>query len=380
MKQVAIVYSIIFLVSSPLPSYSRSVHRPVAIPLPSVSIGYLDQQERLTVKSPYLEPYPIFAFGIDDVRENILPKDQLTYHDKAGNQQVVLGTQLHKLIQELLGEIEVKKKRLSHFTILQNKNFNRRQGCGLLVLKFNDYPFVLKLFIETPKTFFNPYHKGIESISFFYMAGGANRHITGLTRIKNAALVKERLQTLTQWKDMVTIPRKWFWLPENPQLLILEGTNFHPFKKIETIIPAVYGLIADFVASDEPVNMASHLKKKIAMDLCNDLDVMIDPHKNNFKFKQAKNNQKTSPRHAKKKGKYDIQSSPFTITIIDTEHFPTMVGLKKKKKFRNYNSWITYLGAKAFADLFFRTKNMSNRLSLEPALALKKPQFSAELA
>jgi hypothetical protein len=70
-----------------------------------------------------------------------------------------------------------------------------------------------------------------------------------------------------------------------------------------------------------------------------DLHLFVDPHADNFIIKQKEN------------------SKEHTISIVDTEHFPSMVGLKEEPFFNNHTEWLLYLGAKYFQDAFLQTKN-----------------------
>ena len=47
----------------------------------------------------------------------------------------------------------------------------------------------------------------------------------------------------------------------------------------------------------------------------------------------------------------------FTITLVDTEHFPTMVGVFSKKSFKNHNEWYVYLAGKCIFDMYLQTKH-----------------------
>ena len=44
------------------------------------------------------------------------------------------------------------------------------------------------------------------------------------------------------------------------------------------------------------------------------------------------------------------------LAIIDTEHFLTLVGFKKKVQFNGYLSWGTHLAMKCAKAIFFRSK------------------------
>lgn len=166
-------------------------------------------------------------------------------------------------IMHLLDELYEHKHIFRDFIVLQRKNFNRRKLCGLLVLKFKNYPFVLKLFMETPKTFINPYCTGFEPISFFFMAGGSNRHISGLTRLYHAEYILHACAQLPQWQDKIHIPRKWFWQPDNVDYITITGTNIDDEQTSYTVnIPSIYAIIADYVDTHETCSLSSSKRKK----------------------------------------------------------------------------------------------------------------------
>ena len=74
------------------------------------------------------------------------------------------------------------------------------------------------------------------------------------------------------------------------------------------------------------------------MQLCMDLHLFVDPHADNFVIK------------------YRPATDDYSISIVDTEHFPSMVGLKEEPFFNNHLEWYIYLAAKFFQDAFLQTK------------------------
>jgi len=204
-----------------------------------------------------------------------------------------------------------------------------------MILKFKRYPFIVKLAIETPETFINPYCKGLDNVWFFPLGGGINRHLAGLTRIKNLQIIKERLAKHPQWATMLDLPRKWYWVPQNSDWLKITGSNIGGHKKISTKIPGTYCIIADAIESKEQFSLFNNDQTTLALSICNYLDLWIDPHINNFM----------------------IETDTNKIVIVDTEHFPSVVGIKEKVAFDSYTSWYLYLMGKCTKDWFFRTKS-----------------------
>lgn len=300
-----------------------------------VTTWHDNTKKKYTLSDSHLELYPIFAGHHTCIEKYRLPRGPIAYEPE----QQVNGDTLDMLVHELVREVFAQKKKFSHFTLLQSKNFNYQYPCGLLVLKFNDYPFVLKLFIETPETMANPYCKGIEPIFFFFMAGGANRHFAGLTRIANKNNLEQRIAQHDRWQTMIKFPRKWYWTPHKQRYIHITGHNIGGHKKIHTRIPSVYAIVADEIITTEQEPMPKHAKKRLVMEFCNDMHLLVDPHYTNYIFKR------------------DPVTQKLYIYIIDTEHFPTMVGIKNQKEFFSHTRWYTYLVGKCFHDMYSRTKN-----------------------
>lgn len=312
----------------------RSLLRPADETMPRLTAQWADRKGKLySITDSHLEEYPLFVvYKPEYFERHRLPANDISYRycpDKK-----VSGATLDKLIKDLLKEIERGKRKYTHFTLLQDKDFNHTKAAGLAVFKFKEYPFILKLFIETPESFVNPWMKGILPVWFFYMAGGGNRHITGLTRIQNKIVISERLQANPKWAPFVDVPHKWFWTPEDPNMIRLTGHNIAGKETITTHIPGTYAIIAEAIEpSNEPTVFDRH-KRKIALELCNTLDLFIDPHIDNFMVEKGSNK----------------------LVIIDTEHFPTLVGLKEKASYKTYVRWYLGLMKKASYDIFFRNK------------------------
>ena len=323
---------------------ARSPHRPKEKDLPTLVAyqpGFPEQQGTLT--SSHLELYPWFSQAVFDESyffKHQLPGGPIPYRNNPN--VMVQGSRLNELIQAVMLEIEQRKKTFKHFVVLRRINFNSRKKCGLIILKCKEYPFVLKLFIETPQTLLNPYCKGAYNTFFFYMAGGTNRHINGFTRIKNIELIKQRIANDPKWADKVDFPRKWFWIPQNPGWIYLNGTNIGGQKQVHTRIPNIYGIIADAIEEDGATRVDPHM----AMQLCNDIDLCIDPHFDNFM----------------------IEKKTKKLVIVDTEHFPTVVGFKEKRQFKDHTQWYFSLAGKCTKDIYLRTKRERKLAQTAPNL------------
>lgn len=332
MKRIIYCATIVILLVC-RPSAGRSIHRPHDPKMPTLRVSWEGSDKSYVVKSYYLQEYPFFKVAnLSYLMRHELPDAPISYrHD---NQQVVNGLRIKQQIDQLINEIHKKKTKFTDFVLLQDKDFNRNSRCGLIVVKSKHYPFVVKLFMEHPESFINPYNKGIEPIFFYFMGGGVNRHLTGLTRIRNRELVLEKLAQSPTWKDRVDIPRKWFWLPAENRWMILKGYHIGSKEYQELKIPSVYCIIADAIEADRKFSLKSVDDRNLALELCNDIQLNIDPHITNF----------------------IIEKESKKLVIIDTEHFPTIVGLEARKTFPSYFAWYSHLVAKFCKDTLFTTK------------------------
>jgi len=249
------------------------------------------------------------------------------------------------LIEQLIQEVKACKRKFDHFEMIQNKDFSHKKGAGLIVLRFKEYPFILKLFIETPESFVNPWCKGTLPVWFFYMGGGVNRHMTGLTRIKNMELICDKIKEHPLWCNFIDLPRKWFWQPQQQEWVMLTGYNIGNKKKIHTRIPSIYAIVADQIMAADESNDCWQRRHTLALELCNGLNMFIDPHIDNFLV--------------------DKESNKFV--IIDTEHFPTLVGFKQQCVFESYLGWYYELSKKAAHDIYFRLKSERKAAQLQPS-------------
>ena len=287
--------------------------------------------------------YPLFAFRTEDVREHLIPDGPISYRLEPS--KAVPGTELGKIVERVISEVLTKKKvikkakQTTDCKILRDRNFNYKTSHGLIILKCKNYPFVIKIFMENPASFFDFRSTGIEPPFFFYMGGGANRHLTGMTRIRNKNLIQETLNVIPRWKNHVEIPRKWYWLPDQSKELTLIGRNIGGHEEIKTSIPALYAIIEDEIdLHNETTRVSKKKKRKLIIELCNDLHIYLDPHPHNYAFIEDKKTKK------------------FKIALVDTEHFPTMAGIETKVKFKDHLGWYTYLAQNYLWRLYGHTK------------------------
>lgn len=341
-NSTSLVWLAVIITCSPLHVIyaNRSVHRPIDATLPSIKVQWKNSVSYEQLRNTHLEYYPLFCnFDQAYFQSHLLPQGGLAFRDAP--HKAVSTQLLNNYIEKLLAEVQARKKKYTHFTVLQSKDFNRRKACGLLVVKFKEFPFVVKLFIETPNSFVHPECKGFEPIFFFYMGGGVNRHLSGFTRVKNLEHINTQLQAHPEWKELVKTPRKWFWLPNDPHWISITGTNIGPNGNAYTEIPGTYAIVADAIVADHTFSITNAAHREQALKLCNYLDLYVDPHISNFM----------------------IEQSTGKIAIVDTEHFPTIVGFKEKRFISSYFDWYLQLVTKCIEDSLFRPKSAQQRKS-----------------
>lgn len=302
--------------------------------MPELITRWADDKHYYSMKSPFLQEYPIFKLYNQNFFLSHLLPDQIVAIDDPT--KTVSGTHLSQLIENLLIEIKQNKKKFTDFELLQWKDYNKKHHYGLIVLKFKQYPFVLKLFIETPASLTAPFNKGIEPIFLFCMGGGINRHMMGFTRIPNLEIINYRLNQSEVWKNQVITPRKWYWIPKRNYWIEITGKHINKNNEILVAkIPGTYAIVADYIECERKFSLFNTTDTARALELCNYLELFIDPHIENFMIE--KNSKK--------------------IAIVDTEHFLTIVGLEKvTQEYKNYGSWYLELMLKCLKDSFFCTK------------------------
>jgi hypothetical protein len=302
------------------------------------------------LKDSHLELYPLFqTFDKKHFKNNAFPDGTVSIRNQP--KQSIVGSEFKKDIAHLFKEVCAKKKKFKDFEILKKRDFNFHKQAGLIVVKHKKHPFVVKLFMETPRSFVRPYNKGFEPHCIFVISGGATRHLLGFTRIKNALSLQNRLEESSYWSKKVTLPRKWFWVPDNHRWIRLDGYGIGNHKKITTHMPGVYAIVADYIDAEREFKISNKKDRRIAIDLSNYFLCRIDPHINNFLEEKGT-------------GK---------IAIIDTEHFPTMGGFKERPRMTSYTSWYLHLFTKYCKDRFGRTKQERRDLQKHPQTPFALP-------
>lgn len=307
-------------------TYSRSLHRPKHRENPYVIIS--GQSKSYILDDGHLRYVPLKTFDKEYFDTHQLPSSiSYRYNPTTTVKKEALDERINKLLDEIKKLNPSHPPQFSDFIILKRIDFNLVSKTGFIVLIFKDYPFVLKLFIENAYTISHPLSKGFQERGLFLM-GGCLRHFSGFTRVKNAERTNEILKN-SSWASRVTIPRKWFWVPHDPQWVNITLKNFDDGEEVISI-PGIYAIVCDAInlAQTRPTN-------EECLSLSTALDYTIDPHVINFLHEAGTNK----------------------IAIIDTEHFPTLIGACEKiGKARNYIEWYYEMAKHYIQQNFFYTK------------------------
>lgn len=283
-----------------------------------------------TLKNPYLRINPIQkGFDQDFFKKHYIPSNEmLQFHDQSGS---VSTNILEEKAQDLIAEIKAGQSIFTDFTILKDRDFNYKQLCGLLVVKYKDYPFVLKLSIEHPHTIVKPYGKSFEA-KFVFIIGGNIRHLTNFTRISNLENIKKIVMFNPYYLKNINFPRKWYWQPKNNYNLEITWNQSIYRDKELFIIPSIYAVISDYIDIDTSYPQTE--LNKIAMKIATDTDFLIDPHAGNVV----------------------VEKDSTQYTLLDTENFRLMTGLDHTLNSKKYISWFFELSANCLKTYAGRSK------------------------
>lgn len=324
----------------------RSVWRAQDPQIPEISTCYEAEKKRYYLRDHHLELHALFSkFNREEFMKRLLPDKQIPFRNEP--KKNVEAAELKRQAEVLLQELRQKKTTFAHFKVIKQSDYNPRIVSGLIILKYKQYPFVLKLFIKTPETFLKQ-SEGIIPKFFFRMGGGTNRHLTGFTRIRNLEEVQKQIDASPEWNGKIDLPRKWFWLPKEPRWIELHGKNIGPNGPQKTAIPAIYGIIADAIEADTTYSMFNESNHDTALAFAKYVGNRVDAHADNFM----------------------VEKSTGKTVLIDTEHFPTMIGLKEPMDYDSYKSWYFQLSTKCLKDNFLRSKQFRRELQSHPTREL----------
>lgn len=289
--------------------------------------NYNPQQEGYVLKSAFLRLKPLkHGFDKDFFQKYYIPNDMITYRDQTG---IVSGTTLANLAGELIEEIKVGQKKFTQFIILKDKDFNYKTLSGLIVLRYKDYPFVIKVSIEHPHTVVQPYSKSPEAGGMF-ISGGNLRHLSNFTRIMNLHRIKQMLSYNPFYLHSIDFPRKWYWKPHSEYDLKIE---WRCNNQVETIyLPCIYATISDFIYTEE--QQPQNELNKLSMRVATDVNFLIDPHSGNIQ----------------------IEKGTRKYVLLDTEDFRLMTGLNTTMTSKTYVGWFLEVVRNAAHTLLIRSK------------------------
>jgi len=299
--------------------------------IPRIQVGWQGQRCAYTLKDNHLRAWPLFKLFDQHALQKYLLPQQVSY--RYDQECTVETSVLVDLLQMLICQVQQGRRELDNFTILCDKSFNKKIQTGTLVLHFNDYPFVVKLFIENPYSFIHPLFKGLDEYILFLIGGGVTRHMMGFTRLANMQYIREQLSSNSYWSEKADVPRKWLWVPEGIQQLEIVGINCGQTEPQHILVPSIYCIIVDAIDSQKLLNCFSVLEheRRLIMDLFNYLDMRIDPNFDNFMVEKETNK----------------------IIIIDTEHWPTLIGLTYKPHINNYFAYGFFLVKHFFKNVIY---------------------------
>lgn len=314
--------------------FGRSIYRKPQ-PIPTITTRWVGDTMKYTLSHPQLEQSPLFEqYDPHYFKEHTLPDGRITYRNNP--QQTVRGAELKQLFEGVVKELQAtdhKQESFTDFTVIKQRDYNPETHAGLIILKCKKYPFIIKLFMETPESFVQPFSKGIEPIWFFMMGGGVNRYLAGFSRVKNRITIQQHIDQDEEWKDILSTPRKWFWAPRSVRDFEVAGE--HIGNKAQTItLPSVYGIVCDAIEADHILSITSGENRSLGIQVSHFFGARVDPNIQNFMVEKGTNR----------------------LVLVDTEHFPTMVGLREPLEYNTYADWYYQLIKKCLKDCLFRSK------------------------
>lgn len=333
MRYLKLLLVLVFILSS----CRRSVHRPQNKKFPEIVTYWQDNPaETFHLKNSHLEPALFSVYNKDYLDTQKLPPVITARHQPDITYQT---DPLIKDLEEVVSQLQKTKKKikkLDNFTILKQTDYNYLKHTGLMVLRHKKYPFVVKLFMETPENFVKPFSRGIEECAFFVMGGGMNRYLAGFTRIPNRNEIQKKIDSNRYWQILIDTPRKWFWEPHENRRITITGKNIGTQEQ-SMVLPSIYAIVCDAIESDHGFSILRQDDRHVALSITEFLGIRIDPHINNFM----------------------VEKETQKIIIIDTEHFPTLIGIKDDFTINDFFTYYSRLTFRFFAKkLLFDKKNL----------------------
>lgn len=350
-----VLYSMYLIVCSSTLLQARSIHRMQnQSTTPYIEVYWRDDppKKKHRLYSNNLEDWAIFGrCDLCYLMAHQLP-ELITYRYEPEKtiSRSTLNKEIEEFVRLLLKEVS-RQRTIGHFKILKDNDFNFKRHCGVIIAKHLTFPIVIKVFRETPDTLVKPFSKGFIPSLFFNLAGGGTRYFMGFTRIKNLEEINAKIASDPRWKDRLTGPRKWFWIPQDGEWFTVVGHNLGTEEIKQADYPSLYCIVCDEIKGLRPLTISNSEDRALALDLANFIGNRIDPNISN----------------------YMIEINTQKIAFIDTEHFASLVGLSEEVTFESYVTWYTKLANHYFEKVLFRTKKerlADQRKPLSPTLQL----------
>lgn len=306
----------------------RSIFRPLDIHCPAVYCSWQHDTKVHCSRDWNWRASSLFDMYEDTyVTQHLLPAMHIpatTPHGKP-----IDGWQLHQELNQLVTSIQAGNPDLNKYKVLKDAGFNFHNKTGLLVLKSKEQPVVIKLSLESPQTFTKPYNRGFELCAIF-MISGSTPHMLGFTRLPTAERIYKKVRN-TPWESRITIPRKWYWKPENQPTLTIRTENIGKTKERSLQVPSVYAIICDAIEHEE----SAKIPMQDFLQLCTDTAYIFDPHlKNGI-----------------------IERGTGKIALIDTEDGQAKMGFYEPvQRAKNYIQWYAWLTCRAVRRKFATLK------------------------
>lgn len=294
---------------------------------PEIRTQWADGGDIYYTKAYYFKPVIFNLYNEQSMKSHLLPEGDIQF--RQDQQNSIRGQDLSAAIEQTVAELQAGTP-LTHFTVLKKKEFNQENLTGALILKANDAPFVVKLFFENPLSFLKPYEKGMQAAVMHRITGGVNRYLAGFTRIENLERIQQQAESFN-FPVPIDFPRKWYWLPQNPRWFTVTGNNFEG-KSYAMTLPSTYAIVADYIQASKPMNEMRKKYRRQMLATCRACGFELDPNTKNFK----------------------IEDSTQKFVVIDTEHFPTVIG--QNIRARTYTSLYIQLGKSGIAKGFNNPK------------------------
>ncbi len=340
------------------PMAQRPRPAPYEVATPTIAAYWSNAPtERLYLRDMALRPEPLFGTcNLAYVSRNLLPMGPISHRTDPA--QATWGRQIAPLLEELIAEIRAGKSEFTHFEPLKTQEFNTSTQTGFMVVAFKEHPFVAKIFIEDPEHLIRPYERGLTPLCMYLFSGGGSRYFAGFTRVRNREILSEHFAQNPVWASVVSMPRKWFWIPKNVRWFWLEGEGFAGHDTLRIMLPSVYVVIADKIDASKSFSLLNTPQAHTSLELCRQCHYCLDPNISNFVLEE-----RTAPYAEPEQLKQQIAQANFEprvarflkrlvdtnqqICLYDTEHYQTIFAMHDTDiACPNHLAWYLFSGLK----------------------------------